>query len=131
MQAIYELDINSSEFKNLLDLCPEISKLTNKEINKNIEILKYLKLSIIEIKEIIMINPFYLNRIYEDIVKLINSFIEIGIEEINSLIIKNPFILNKDDYEIKNFIDKEMSKGKSLQLIIEEFEDNPYIIDII
>ncbi len=81
------------------------------------------------IKNILLSNPYFLCRSCEDILKLIKKLLEINISQINLLLDSNPFLLNKDSYEIDEYIKENMEKGQKIDDIIEDFEENPFIID--
>lgn len=129
MLELYNLGLSDGEIKDMIEICPEILQLSKEEIHNNIDLLKRLECNERYIKNIIISNPFYLNRTIDDITKLINKFIQIGVTNIDMLLDSNPFILNKDAYEIDEYIDIEKNEGKNLEDIVNEFESNPYIID--
>lgn len=129
MVELFNLGLNDNDIKNMIALCPEIKELTDSEIISNIEILKSINCNERHIRNILICNPFYLNRTIEDISKLINKLIEIGITHVNLLFDSNPYLLNKDDYEIDEYINKLIKNGKTLEEIVDELDSNPFIID--
>jgi hypothetical protein len=102
----------------------------NKEdLLKNIALLEKAGCDTLSIRNIIIGNPFFLNRSYMDIYKLLNCLSLYKFTYLNLLFDSNPSFLNKDDFEIREYIEKKESEGKSLEEIVDEIEDNPFIID--
>ena len=106
-----------------------LKKLTLDEIREKIDILRYVECNDRHIRNIIVSNPYYLDRINNDVLKLVMYLKEIGISCINLLLETNPYLLNRDVFEIKEYIDSKKNMGLSLWEIVDEFESNPYIID--
>lgn len=129
MVELFNLGLSDNDIKNMIAVCPEIKELTDNEITNNIEILKSINCNERHIRNILICNPFYLNRTIEDISKLIKKLIEIGITHVNLIFDSNPYLLNKDDYEIDEYINKLTIKGKSLEEIVDDLDSNPFIID--
>lgn len=129
MIELYNIGLDEFEISEMLNICPNIKELSNEDILNNIKLLEYIGCDKRHIKNILVANPFYLDRTLDDIKNLISKLLEIGITNINLLIDSNPFLLNKDAYEIDEYINTEKSKGKILEDIVDEFETNPYIID--
>lgn len=113
----------------MIEIFPNIINLSNIELENSIDLLKNINCNDRQIRNILISNPYYLDRSNEDILNLIKKLIQINIKNINLLFDSNPFLLNKDAYEIEEYIYKELNKGKILDEIIDEFESNPYIID--
>ena len=131
MQKLLDLGLSEIEIKNILEMCPNILNLTNIDINNKIEILKSIDCNNRHIKNILISNPYYLDRSDDDILNLIKKLIEIRITDINLLFDSNPYFLNKDAYEIEEYINFEISKGYNLEDIIDKIETNPYIVDVV
>ncbi len=129
MKELYNLGLSEIDIKNIIETYPEIKDLTDEEIAKNIEILKNINCNDKHIRNILIANPYYLNRSINDIKSLIMKLKEINIVNINLLFDSNPFLLNRDSYEIDEYIKKELEEGKKLEIIVDELESNPYIID--
>lgn len=129
MHVLERLGLLNSEIINMIEICPEISLLSHDEIFNNIQLLKKIDLEDSEIKEILIINPFLLNRNYIDIYNLIIKLSSIGIRNIDSLVTINPFLLSKEAYEIDEYIHSGMEKGSSIQNLIEALIQNPYVIE--
>lgn len=129
MEILFELGLTDYDIKNMLELYPDLIELTDKEIKDKISILNYIGCNKRHIKNIIISNPYYFNRLNNDILKLLNYLKIIGVTNIYLLLDSNPYLLNKDIYEIKEYIDNQINKGIVLKDIIDEFESNPYIID--
>ena len=129
MDNLNKLGLLNTEIADMMKICPEISILTHDEIYYNIELLKKIDLQDCEIKDILIANPFILNRSYIDMHNLIIKLSSIGIEDIDSLIIINPFLLNKDAYEIDEYIHSNMERGFNIKMSIDALIDNPYILE--
>lgn len=129
MKELYNFGFNDIDIENIIEICPEVKSLSSIEINNNIEILKSINCNDRHIRNILLSNPYFLCRSCEDILKLIKKLLELNISQINLLLDSNPFLLNKDSYEIDEYIKENMNRGKKLDDIIEDFEENPFIID--
>ena len=131
MIELYNLGLTDLEIQQIIQICPNILDLTDEEISNNIKLLKNIDNNNDQIKHIIISNPFYLDRILEDITNLINKLIEIGITNVKLLFNNNPLLLNKDAYEIDEYIKQEINKGNNIEDIVDKIESNSSIIDII
>lgn len=129
MEMLFSLGISDNDIKNMLELCPNIMDMDENEINEKIEILTYVGCNLRHIKNIITSNPYYLDRICDDILKIIVCLKEIGVSNINLLLDSNPYLLNKDAFEIREYIDNRKKVGMFLEDIVDELESNPYIMD--
>ena len=129
MDKLFELGINDNDLKFMLEHVPNIFDMSRKEICDKIDILKYVECTDRQIKNIIVSNPNYLDRIDNDILKLINYLKQIGFKNIDLLFDSNPYFLNYDVFEIEDYVNKRVMEGKKIEDIIDEIEDNPYIID--
>ena len=129
MIELYNLGLSETEIYEMLYTYPELKEISNEEILNNIELLNSIGCNNKQIKNILVSNPFYLNRMIEDISNLINQMIKYGITNINFLFDSNPYLLNKDADEIEEYVIQEQNKGRKIEDIIDEFESNPYIID--
>lgn len=130
MDLFYNLGISDLELKGMLELVPNILDMSEIEISNKIEMLKYIECNDRHIKNILVSNPYYLNRFDNDILKLIGYLKNIGVSNLNLLFDSNPYLLDRDDFEIKDYIENRIKNGDSLDNIISDIEDNPYIIDI-
>ena len=129
MKELYNLGLSDKDINSILNAIPEIKELEKYEITNNINILKQINCNDIQIRNIITANPYFLNRIPEDILSLINVLQIYKINNLNLLFDSNPFLLNKDIVDIENHINNELKSGKTLSEIIDEFQLNPYKID--
>ena len=120
MDILFELGIDTSDIKNMLELCPLIRDMSDDEIKKKIDILSFIGCNTRHIKNILISNPYYLDRI-----ELISYLKEIGISNIYLLFDSNPYLLNKDKFEIEEYINSKIELGLSMDDIIDEFESNP------
>ena len=129
MENLYNLGIDEKEIIDMINQCNEIKDLSRFEIDKKIDILKQINCSERHIKNIIISNPYYLNRMDEDIIKLINKLKDLGFECINILFDSNPYILNKDAYEIDNYIKEQIDNGRTIEEIVDDLNSNPYMFE--
>ena len=129
MNRLFEIGITEFDLKNMLDLVPDILNMEDSEINEKIEILRYVNCTDRHIRNIIVSNPIYLDRINSDVINLINYLNECGFSNLNILFDTNPYFVNYDVFEIRDYINKKISFGKEIEDIIDEIESNPYIID--
>lgn len=123
---IYNLNLSEDTIKSMIEMCPNILELTDKEIEEKISILKSINVDENMLRNIISSNPMYLDRINGDIFSLLNKLYNLGFTSLNTLIDANPYILNLDAFEIENYINKRLT-NESLDEIIEDLESNPYL----
>ena len=129
MDKLIELGISDNDLKNIIEQVPSIMNMDNEEVKNKIDILTYVGCNLRHIKNIVVSNPSYLERIDEDILKLISYLRKVGFTCLYLLFDSNPYFLNYDVFEIKNYIDKQISNGISLEDIIDNIYSNPYVID--
>lgn len=129
MNKLFEFGISEDDIRCMLGQVPSIAMVSDADINFKIDILTYLGCVDRHIKNILISNPYCLDRSNSDLVNLIKYLIGLGFTNLNLLFDSNPYFLNYDVFEIKNYFDKRMSKGISLEDIVNEITDNPYIID--
>lgn len=129
MEILFELGISDNDLKFILEQCPNIVDMEKDEIKEKIDILTYVGCKERHIKNIIVSNPYYLDRFNEDLLKLISYLKQIGFTNIYLLFEANPYFLNKDAFEIIEYVDKKIKIGMSLEDIVDEIESDPYIID--
>ena len=101
-----------------------------KEIKNNYYLPKQINIYTDEnqVINIISCNPLYLDRLDDDIVKLIKYLIKKGFNTLNILFDSNPYILNLDVFEIDNYISKRLEK-EQLKDIIDDLESNTYLFN--
>lgn len=129
MNKLFELGISENDVKNMVELVPEIYDMSDEDINNKIDILKYVECNDRHIRNIIVSNPMYLDRTDDGVLRLISYLKKVGFSNINLLFDSNPYFLNYDVFEIKDYIDKQVNLGKTIDMVVDEVEDNPYVID--
>lgn len=129
MEELYYYNLNDNDIKEMINLNNEILLLENYEIKEIIDILKNIKCNDKQIRNILICNPFYLSRCKSDIVNLILKLKELGINDLNLFFESNPHFLNKDVFEIEEYINNQVNKKRNILDIINELENNPYVID--
>ena len=129
MEELFNLGISNNTIKNMLELVPNIKEMSNKDIIDKINILKNINCSDYQITNIISSNPMYLDRINEEILKLLGKLNDLGFNTLNILLDANPYILNLEPYEIDNYIKNRLEKNETLEDIIDEMDSNPYLFN--
>lgn len=129
MDTLFYLGIEDNDIKNMVEQYPIILEIDKKEIERKIELLKQIGCEERHIRNILICNPYYLDRLETDIVKLIRCLIKYGFKNINLLLDSNPFILNIDEFEVENYISNKLKEGTSLDDIVDELDSNPYLFN--
>lgn len=129
MEELYNYGFSEFEIKEILQNNQELLDINNEEVKEKIDILKNIGCDEVIIKNIIITNIFYLNRITKDILLLINKLNSLNIKNLNIIFDSNPFLLNKDDYEIDNFINEKLNLGYTMEDIIDIIESNSFELD--
>ena len=127
MIELYNMGISDITLKNMIEINPEITELTNQEIIKKVEILKEINCSKTQILSIISSNPLFLSRGINEIIKLLSYLQEIGFTCLNILFDSNPYILNLEPFEIKKYINNRINQGENLDDIVDDLDSNPYL----
>lgn len=129
MEELFNIGVMDEEIKEMIHMCPSIMDLSSEEVIRKINLLKGINCSERHIRNIIISNPYYLDRIDEDIIKLIKKLQELKFSTIYLLLETNPFILNLDSYEIDNYINDRISNNEILEDIVDDMESRPYLFD--
>ena len=127
MIELYNIGISDGTLKSMIEINPEISELSDKEIIKKIEILKEINCNKTQILNIISSNPIFLSRGINEIIKLLSCLQEIGFTCLNILFDSNPYILNLEPFEIKKYINNRINQGEMLEDIVDDLDSNPYL----
>lgn len=129
MTELYNMGISDITLKNMLEINPEISKLTNQDIIQKVELLRIIQCSKMQILNIISSNPMFLSRTNDEITKLLSYLKKIGFTCLNILFDSNPNILNLEPFEIKQYIDNRVNNGEIIDDIIDDLDSNPYLFE--
>lgn len=129
LDKLLELGISDDELLGMLEQVPSITMMDSDDLGGKIELLIYIGCGNRHIKNILISNPYYLDRSNKDLIDLIKYLLELGFSNLNLLFDSNPYFLNYDVFEIKNYVEKRVNNGISLEDIVDEISDNPYIID--
>lgn len=129
LDMFYDFGISDDEFRFILEQVPNIRNMKELEINEKIGILSYVGCANRHIKNIIVSNPYYLERSNDDILRLIKYLRDIGISGLYLLFDMHPYLLNKDAFEIRNYVNDRINRGELLEDIVDDIESNPYIIE--
>jgi len=129
MEELYNYGFSEFEIKEILQNNQELLDIKKEEVKEKIDILKNIGCNEVIIKNIIITNIFYLNRITKDILLLINKLNSLNIKNLNIIFDSNPFLLNKEDYEIDNFINEKLNLGYTMEDIIDIIESNLFELD--
>ena len=125
MNEIFNI-IDEKELKNMLEINSSIKELSENEIKMSLDLLEQIGCNERQIRNILVCNPFYLNRSINDLVKLIKKLESLGITALNITFDSNPYLLNKDSYEIDEFIENKKNEGISLEDIIDIIDAGMY-----
>jgi len=128
MSELFDLGIEEISVKFMIESNPNIMSMDEKEINDRVELLKELGCDDFKIRNILIGNPWYLDRCITDVIKMINKLSEIGIDRVDLLIDSNPMILNIDLFEINDFIEKKKDEGYTLENIVDMIEEDSNVI---
>lgn len=126
---LYEVGFNDDELKEMVNINRELVNITDEDIDNHILFLEELGCKQRHIKNILISNPFYLNRSLEELKDLIKYLNGLGFTYLNLLFDSNPEFLNKDVFEIEEFINKKKNDGISLEDIVDLIDSNPFVID--
>lgn len=126
IDRLLELGLTVNDIQNIKDFIREEDQ---EDMINNIQLLENIGCDKNSIKNIIVGNPSFLQRSYSDVYKLISYLQQLGFTYINLLLDSYPSFLNKDAFEIRDFINRKLSDGESLEDIIDEIDSNPMIID--
>ena len=127
MIELYNMGISDITLKNMIEINPEITELTNQEIISKVEILKGIDCSKSQILNIISSNPLFLSKTNGEILKLLNFLTETGFTSLNILFDSNPYVLNLEQFEIENYINSRLSNGENIDEIVDDLDSNPYL----
>lgn len=126
METLDSLKISKLD---LVEMCPNIENLTDREIKEKIMILTRIGCNKRHVKNIIESNPSYLDRTTDDVLKLIKKLLDLGFTNVEILFDSNPYILNLDAYEIDNYVQKQLNEGISIEDIVDKLESQPYLFN--
>ena len=126
-EILKNLEISEKTISQMIEVCPNIKELSEREILEKIEILKKVNCNNIQIRNIVSSNPMYLDRSNTDVNKLIKKMNEVGFSTLNILFDGNPYILNLDAFEIENYIKERQKNGELLEDIVDDMESNLYV----
>ena len=129
MKELINLGLEEKDLLNILEVDSTLKDISEEEVLEKINILKNIKCTEREIRNIISSNPLYLNRINKDVVNLLKKLNELGFSSISTLLDSNPFILNIDVFELDNYIKSRKELGDSLENIINDLDDDPYLFN--
>ena len=126
-EILKNLEISEKTISQMIEVCPNIKELGEREILEKIEILKKINCNDIQIRNIVSSNPMYLDRSNTDVNKLIKKMNEVGFSTLNILFDGNPYILNLDAFEVENYIKERQKNGELLEDIVDDMESNLYV----
>ena len=129
MEELYRIGISENTIKNMLELVPTISEMSEKEIKEKELILKKINCDENQIINIISSNPTYLDKTNVIVVRLISKLKSYGFSMLNILFDSNPYILNLEVFEIENYINNRLDSGEELEDIIDDLDSNPILFN--
>ena len=126
LDKLIELGIRDIDIKNMLEFIQEDNV---EDFKKNINLLENIGCDYKTIRNIVVGNPFFLQKSFEDVYELVSYLNELGFTCLNLLFDSYPMFLNKLAFEIKDYIDKRIQNNEELEDIIDDIDSNPMIID--
>ena len=129
MEELYRIGISENTIKNMLELVPTISEMSEKKIKEKELILKKINCDENQIINIIISNPMYLDKTNDIILRLISKLKSYGFSMLNILFDSNPYILNLEVFEIENYINNRLDSGEELEDIIDDLDSNPILFN--
>ena len=129
MEELYRIGISENTIKNMLELVPTISEMSEKEIKEKELILKKINCDKNQIINIISSNPMCLDKTNDIILRLISKLKSYGFSMLNILFDSNPYILNLEVFEIENYINNRLDSGEELEDIIDDLDSNPILFN--
>ena len=129
MEELYRIGISENTIKNMLELVPTISEMSEKEIKEKELILKKINCDENQIINIISSNPMCLDKTNDIVLRLISKLKSYGFSMLNILFDSNPYILNLEVFEIENYINDRLNDGEMLEDIIDDLDSNPILFN--
>lgn len=129
MEELYRMGISENTIKNMLELVPYISEMSEKEIKEKEIILKKVNCDENQVINIISSNPMYLDRTNDGVLRLISKLKSYGFSMLNILFDSNPYILNLEVFEIENYINGRLNNEEVLEDIIDDLDSNPILFN--
>ncbi len=129
MEELYRIGISENTIKNMLELVPTISEMSEKEIKEKELILKKINCDENQIINIISSNPMCLDKTNDIVLRLISKLKSYGFSMLNILFDSNPYILNLEVFEIENYINNRLDSGEELEDIIDDLDSNPILFN--
>ena len=129
MEELYRIGISENTIKNMLELVPTISEMSEKEIKEKELILKKINCDENQIINIISSNPMCLDKTNDIVLRLISKLNSYGFSMLNILFDSNPYILNLEVFEIENYINNRLDSGEELEDIIDDLDSNPILFN--
>ena len=128
MYELLRLGIDEENIKYMIESNYNLEDITDEEVLERIELLKVLRLDEKKIRNILIGNPWYLDRCISDVANTVNKLIDLGIESIGLLIYENPMLLNVDLFEVESFIKKKQKENYSMEDIVNMIEEDSNVI---
>ena len=126
LDKLVELGIRDIDIKNIEEFIDDDNL---EDFNKIIDLFVNINCSPSMIRNIVVGNPYIMQRSYEDIINLINYMTSIGLNNLNLMFDSYPSFLNKDKFEIEDYVNMKLNEGILLEDIVDELDNNPLIID--
>ncbi len=119
MDILIRYGFSIEEIKNMMDTNIEIGNIEEENIERLITILEEIGCDSLQIKNILVANPFYLNRSLNDADSLIKEMLSFKIDNLQTIFDRNPFLLNLNVEDFKIIIDSKTSEGLKKEEIID------------
>lgn len=123
MVELLNLEIDELNLKFMIESNPNIKEMDNEEVLDRINLLRELRCNDSQISNILIGNPWYLDRGINDVLKLNKKLEHLGFERIDLMYDSNPFLLNIDD-----FINSKLSENYDMDDILDMIEENSNVL---
>ena len=124
LDKLIELGIREIDISNIKEF---INEDYEEDFNDIIKLLININCSDSMIRNIVVGNPFILQRDFESVKDLLDYMQRIGFKSLNLLFDSYPLFLNKDKFEIEEYLNKHQDKRR--EDIIDELESDPLLIE--
>ena len=124
MDYLIRFGFSIEDIKNMMDTNIYINNTSDNSIKQLIDVLEKYDCSKIQIRNILLCNPFYLNQDINNVKKTIKLLKYFGFTDLCTLFSINPYLLNLSDLEITEIINELVDKNLTKEEIIDYFNYN-------
>ncbi|MBQ6323925.1 MAG: hypothetical protein IJI22_03735 [Bacilli bacterium] len=124
MDYLIRFGFSIEDIKNMMDTNIYINSVSDTNVKKLIDILEKCDCTTVQIRDILLCNPFYLNQEINTVKETIKYLEKFGFKKLNILFGTNPYLLNLNCLEISEIINTLKDKKASVEEIIDYFNYN-------